>query len=400
MSTHNRTSRRRRIAFGLGATGGGLLAAAFMPMGIAMADNVGVSTAADAAAAAATGTGNIPFDNEVTPDPFSDFTGFPDAGNAEGLLDQQINIDNPFLAAQLDYDIDNKLPFSFSALDGIPAQTAAFTDADTGGTDTDPFLDAFTNNGGTSTLALPTGETQADAISYDYALNHLLSAGQVGQLDALADSTPGVGVVTGTAPEPTTPDPFLDALQATTANPSADQIAQADQADFLLNLQNPTYAGQLDAAVQAAITNHTLSLTSTAGGGTGDMDAFQDAFTNAGATDALNPGGAFDSTADLSGLSNQLDPIVDTLGNPATLPDLDPVADFVQIFDPHAFATNPMTLAETPTDFLGQLAVFDDTFLQAIGLAAPLDQFVDTFTSGFTTTGTDALTGVLGMFGL
>ncbi len=38
MSNHDRTSRRRRIAFGLGATGGGLLAAAFMPMGIALAD--------------------------------------------------------------------------------------------------------------------------------------------------------------------------------------------------------------------------------------------------------------------------------------------------------------------------------------------------------------------------
>jgi hypothetical protein len=368
MSKHNRTSRRRRIALGLGATGGGLLAAAFMPVGIALAD-----TTSDAVAAAGTGVigtdpGLFPTDLETVPDPFTDFTGL--SGNAEGLLDQQINIDNPILAAQIDYDIDNKMPFSFDGLT-VPAGY----NPDAGGADLGPFTDAFANNSGASA-----GITQADALSYDYALNQLLTPTQVGQLDALADGT-ATTVVTGTPGEPTTPDPFLDALNATVAAPTPGELAAANQADFALTLQNATYASQLDKAVEASIANHTLSATST-GGGTGDSDAVSDAFTNAGATDALNPGAGFDSA--LGPVANQLDPIVDTLGNPAAAPDVDPGADWVQFFDPNAFTTNPLTGLEVPNDVLGQLAVQYDTFVNMIpGLAAPYDAFVDSVITAF-----------------
>jgi hypothetical protein len=376
MSKHNRTSRRRRIALGLGATGGGLLAAAFMPVGIALAD-----TTSDAVAAAGTGVigtdpGLFPTDLETVPDPFTDFTGL--SGNAEGLLDQQINIDNPILAAQIDYDIDNKMPFSFDGLT-VPAGY----DPDAGGADLGPFTDAFANNSGASA-----GITQADALSYDYALNQLLTPTQVGQLDALADGT--ATTVSGTPGEPTTPDPFLDAVQAVYTTPTADQIAQANYADYLLDTQNPTYAGQLDAAVEASVKAGTLSATSTAGGGTGDTDAFSDAFTNAGSSDLLNPGGGFDSTADLSAVANQLDPIVDTLGNPAAAPDLDPAADWVQFFDPTAFTVNPLTGLEVanPNDFLATLAVDYDAFINTIpGLAAPYDAFVDSAIASLTSLG-------------
>jgi hypothetical protein len=44
---------------------------------------------------------------------------------------------------------------------------------------------------------------------------------------------------------------------------------------------------------------------------------------------------------------------------------------------------------------VGQLAAFDDSFLQTIGLAGPLDQFGDLFTGGFGTTGADLLTNGL-----
>ena len=284
MSKHNRTSRRRRIALGLGATGGGLLAAAFMPVGIALAQPV----------VPVPDPGNFPTDTETSPDPFTDFTGL--SGNADGLLDQQINIDNPILAAQIDYDIDNKLPFSFGTLDGMAAQPATYN-PDAGTNDLGPFTDVFANNSGAST-----GITQADALSYDFALNQALSSTQVGQLDALADGT-ATTVVTGTPPEPITPDPFLDALNATVAAPTAAELAAANQADFALTLQNATYASQLDKAVEASIANHTLSATST-GGGTADSDAVSDAFTNAGATDALNPGTGFDSRALVRLLTN------------------------------------------------------------------------------------------------
>jgi hypothetical protein len=368
MSKHNRTSRRRRIALGLGATGGGLLAAAFMPVGIALAD-----TTSDAVTAAATGVvgtdpGLFPIDNEVVPDPFSDLAG-AGANATTAALDTQFNDLNPIYAAQFDYEIDNNLPFTF---DGISGTVPTGYTVPAGG---DPFEDVLGSN--------------ANALQYDYALNTL--AGGSADATTLDNVFDGTAVVPGTPPEPTTPDPFLDALNATTATPTAAELAAANQADFALTLQNATYAGQLDKAVEAAIANHTLSATST-GGGTGDSDAASDAFTNAGATDALNPGAGFDSA--LGPVANQLDPIVDTLGTPATL-DLDPAADWVQIFDPNAF-----TAAGVPSDFLGQLAVLDDTFLQSIGLAAPLDQFVDLFTGSATTTGTDALTGILGMFGL
>jgi hypothetical protein len=384
MSKHNRTSRRRRIALGLGATGSGLLAAAFMPMGIALADNV--SDAAAAAATAAT-TGNFPTDNELVPDPASDFTGIADSANPYvAAADQQFNIDNPIIAAQFDYAIDNNQPFTF---DGVSATVPSTFNPETG--DLDPFEDAQTAFGITNT----------NAEQYDYALNqlvndHLLTTTQVQQLDLIADG--GTTTVTGTATEPTTPDPFLDALQATNTAATPTQIAEVNFADYQLDTLNPTYAAQLDTAVEAAVKAGTLSATST-NPVTGDANAFADAFTNAGATTALNPGTGYD-TSDLSTLANQLDPVVDTLGNPAAAPDLDPAADFVQIFDPNAFAINPATGLEVPNDFVGQLAVFDDTFLQAIGLAAPLDQFVDLFTGSATTTGTDAMTGILGLFGL
>ena len=90
----------------------------------------------------------------------------------------------------------------------------------------------------------------------------------------------------------------------------------------------------------------------------------------------------------------QLDGIADgtvqtVLGTIPTVPDHDPAADFVQMFDPHAFTTPAG--AGTPNDFVGQLAAFDDSFLQTIGLAGPLDQFVDVFTGGMALRHLDAL---------
>jgi hypothetical protein len=214
MSISNRTSRRRRIAFGLGATGGGLLAAAFIPMGIALA--APVTTVGDPGLISGG-------DTETTPDPFSDFTGYPDVSNgttlAEGNLDNQLNIDNSALAAQIDYDIDNKEPFSFSGLDGIPAEPTGYTGPDTPTTDLDPFEDAFlNNNGGLTTGALSTGETYADAQSYDYALNQTLTPDQVANLDAFADGTPGTTIV-GTLPVPGPDnDPAVDFVQLFDAN--------------------------------------------------------------------------------------------------------------------------------------------------------------------------------------
>jgi hypothetical protein len=267
MSKHNRTPRRRRIALGLGATGGGLLAAAFIPLGVATA------VVGD--------PGVAPIDTETTPDPFSDFTGVSDlqadgvTPNAEGLLDNQLNLDNSALGAQIDYDIDNNEPFSFGSLDGFQSMPAGWTGEGTTAnpTDLDPFEDAFLNNNNGSELGtLSTGETWADAQSYDYALNQGLTVPEVNTLDGMAD-----GTITSVVP-------------------------------------------------------------------------------------------------------------------PTLVPDNDPAADFVQIFDPNAFTTNAIGV-EAPNDFLGQLAVFDDSFLQAFGVAGPLDQFVDAFTGGFTGAGLDGLFG-------
>ena len=112
MSKHNRTSRRRRIAFGLGATGGGLLAAAFMPMGIALAAPI-------------TRPRSLPhrhrdraFSRLPLPVKSTRWPTLADTLSRPYLL-------NPALAAQLDYDIDNGHAFSFSGLDGIPAEPRA-----------------------------------------------------------------------------------------------------------------------------------------------------------------------------------------------------------------------------------------------------------------------------------
>jgi hypothetical protein len=287
MSNHDRTSRRRRIAFGLGATGGGLLAAAFMPMGIALA------APGDAVATTAGDPGVLPIDTETTPDPASDFTGFPDvAANGttlqEGYFDQQLNIDNSALAAQIDYDIDNKEPFSFGALDGMPAQTSAFTDgvgangADTGTTDTDPFLDAFQNNGGTANTPLADGMTQQDAISYDYALQHAgLSDAQLTQLDGIADND--IHSVVGTLP---VPGPDND--------PSVDFVQLFDH-----NAVNPLNGAPNDIFGTLAVDyDHFLN----AFGLGGPLDSFEDMFTGGltnGTSDAL--GGIGSTTGDLLG---------------------------------------------------------------------------------------------------
>jgi hypothetical protein len=376
MSNNRRTSRRRRIALGLGATGGGLLAAAFMPVGIALADTTG----AVAAATAASGDpGLYPQDTELSPDPFSDFTGYPDAGNAEGLLDNQINIDNPFLAAQIDYDIDNKIPFSFNTLDGIGATPANYN-PDANGADLGPFTDAFANNGGTATSPLADGMTLADAQSYDYALNQLLTPTQVAGLDALAD---GGSSVTGTPGEPTV-DPFLDALNATATAPTQTQIFEANYADSLLDTQNPYYAYSLDQAVEAAIKAAPNGILPSSAAG--DLNGISDAFTNAGGSGA--EGALFDTA--LPTVAGNVDPIVDTLGTVGTPPDLDPGADFVQIFDPTAFTVNPLTGLEVanPNDFLATLAVDYDQFVNLIpGLAAPMDSMVDSLATFLTSIG-------------
>ncbi len=71
---------------------------------------------------------------------------------------------------------------------------ANFTPTDTTATATDPFEDAFTQ---TTAEPPPTanGITQADAKSYDYALNQLLPPNEVTQLDGIADGTAARPVV-------------------------------------------------------------------------------------------------------------------------------------------------------------------------------------------------------------
>jgi hypothetical protein len=267
MSISNRTSRRRRIAFGLGATGGGLLAAAFMPMGIALAAPVTPDP------------GLFPIDTETVPDPFADafdVTGVANPGVS--LADQQLDVDNSLVAAQFDYSIDNHIPFTFDGISSTVPGTFDPEAGDVAGTVSgqDPFEDALAN---TPAAELNPSITPGLAEQYDYALSQLvadgqLTAPQVAQLDGIADGT--VTQLSGTLP---------------------------------------------------------------------------------------------------------------------VVPDNDPVADFVQIFDPHAFTGLPGT-PEVPADFLGQLAVFDDNFLNAFGLGAPLDQLVDAFTGGLGSTTADTLTGL------
>jgi hypothetical protein len=375
MSISNRTSRRRRIAFGLGATGGGLLAAAFMPMGIALA-------------APTPDPGVFPIDTETTPDAFLDANGEV-ANPGVTAADLQLNADNPSLAAQLDYDINNNEPFSFGTLDGVSNTTpatfaptdAAFIPA-TGAGGYDPFEDAY----GVST----------NTTSYDYALNALLPASEVSQLNQIAEGDTTGFVAPTTTPTDLGSDPFLDALQATpglNATTIAADTPAANQADLLLETQNATYAASLDKAVEAAITANGGTLPA---GTTGDINGFTDAFTNAGApaSTATLEGGAFDTA--LPGVSGSIDPTVDSLATtvPVAAPDTDPAVDFLQIFDPSAFTTNASTGVETPDNFLGVLAVDYDNFLNAFGLGAPLDQLVDTFTGGLGSTGTDMFTGL------
>lgn len=194
MSKHTRTSRRRRIAVGLGATGGGLLAAAFMPMGIALADPTGVP---------GTDPGLYPLDTETSPDAFYDFLGVTDGTNAGATLaDQQLDIDNAALAAQIDYDADNGIPFSFSSLDGIPNEPAKYVDP----AGSDPFYTALINTD--HTAATPT--EIANAESYDYALNQLLPQNEVTYLDGIAEGTNKTLETGITAAQP---DPAVELVQ-------------------------------------------------------------------------------------------------------------------------------------------------------------------------------------------
>jgi hypothetical protein len=226
MSISNRTSRRRRIAFGLGATGGGLLAAAFMPMGIALA--APVTTPVD--------PGLFPIDTETVPDPFADAFDVNGATNpGVSLADQQLDIDNSLVAAQFDYSIDNHIPFTF---DGISSTVPSSFTPDAGTTgDVDPFEDALTN---TPTASLDPNITPTLAEQYDYALSQLVADGQltsaqVTQLDGIADGT--VHSVTGTLPVVADDDPAADFVQIFDPNAFTSSLPGAPESvtpnDFL-----------------------------------------------------------------------------------------------------------------------------------------------------------------------
>lgn len=347
-------SRRRGAAastVGIGMAVGGAMAAAFISMGTAGADTTG----------AVDTVGNFPTDNEITPDPFQDLTNSTTPSATDVGLDQQFNNLNPFYAAQFDYAIDHNQPFTF---DGVSATVPAGFNGETG--DVDPFEDA--------------APTSANAAQYDYALNQLPGGPtDAAQLDKVFDGG-GMGVTPPIVTPDTEPDPFLDALQATNASASSTQIDQAVLADNELFAANPTYAANLDTAVDTAVANHTLSATSMLGSST-DANGFADAFTNAGvsSTTAATTGGAFDTA--LSGVATQIDPIVDNLA-PVTVVDNDPAIDLLQAFDPHAFTL--VGGVETPANFLGTLAVDADSLLNTFGLGAPLDQFDDTLLGAFT----------------
>ncbi len=215
MSKHTRTSRRRRIALGLGATGGGLLAAAFMPMGIALAAPAG--TDPGSLPPFGTDTGDFP-----SADPFSD-----GAGTATALTtnaDTQLNIYNGLASADFDYALNHaaagtplttpQLDTLFSNVDpGINATVPPGFDPEAsvtalgGATDLDPFSDT-------------TGLTAyGNGAQLDYILQQLaqsptsgITAADVAHLDALASGDSGATVV-GTLPTPTDADPAADFVQ-------------------------------------------------------------------------------------------------------------------------------------------------------------------------------------------
>jgi hypothetical protein len=277
MSISNRTSRRRRIAFGLGATGGGLLAAAFMPMGIALAAPVTPDP------------GLFPTDTETSPDAFSDFFGVADGGSNPGvtLADLQLNDDNAALAAQLDYDIDNQEPFSFATLDGITPYSA-------GDVTTGPF--EIADAGGAATSADLT-----NAASYDYAIDQLLPSSEVTYLDGIAS---GTNTTLGTVPTVVDNDPAADFVQI-----------------FDVHAFNPVTGAPTDAlGTFAAEEDSFLNMF----GLGGPLDQFEDLFTSG----LVNP-----TTEALGGLGSTGTDLLSGLGGTG----VDALTTGLTAFDPLSF---------------------------------------------------------------
>jgi hypothetical protein len=101
-------------------------------------------------------------------------------------------------------------------------------------------------------------------------------------------------------------------------------------------------------------------------------------------TDALGLFGYYTDTYLLgpSGLGDPLDPTIDTwVGTitvgPGPATDADPLSDWIGAFDPNAFST-----AGAPTDALGLLGYYTDTYLLGpSGLGDALDPSVDSYVS-------------------
>ena len=209
MSKHTRTSRRRRIAFGLGATGGGLLAAAFMPMGIALADPAAPRrpTAGDSVSSQSTPRPPLTRSTDLYR-----LSRTPHGATLDvGYLDQQLNIDNSALAAQLDYDIDHHEPFSFAALDGIP-QPSGYAPPDSATRDLDPFRTRSTTTPPIPAQPCSTGDTGRRSIVRLRSQSACLLPDQVAQLDELADGGTYTTVV-GSLPTVPDNDPAVDFVQ-------------------------------------------------------------------------------------------------------------------------------------------------------------------------------------------
>ncbi len=124
-------------------------------------------------------------------------------------------------------------------------------------------------------------------------------------------------------------------------------------------------------------------------------------------TDALGLVGYYTDTYLLgpTGLGAELDPIVDswltptTAGAAATVLDADPLTDLIGAFDPNAFNSS-----DAPTDALGLVGYYIDTYLLGpTGLGAELDPIVDSWLTPTTagaaaTLDADPLTDLIGAF--